>query len=275
MQPSSLSQGGFVHRFVSVDTVVFITLDTLRYDAAQTAFQSGQLTILAEYLPVTGWEHRHSPASFTYAAHHAFFSGFLPTPTAPGPHRRLFAAAFSGSESTGSETFVFHEPTLPQALSARGWHTVCIGGTGFFNLRNPLGSVLPGFFDEAFWEPSLGVTEPDSTANQVGLAVELLERHRGQLLLFVNISAIHQPNWFYLDGGGSKPETDTLASHTAALRAVDTALAPLFGAVGQRGSSSWIICSDHGTAYGENGYVGHRHGQAVVWDVPYAEFFLA
>ncbi len=35
-----------------------------------------------------------------------------------------------------------------------------------------------------------------------------------------------------------------------------------------------ILCSDHGTAYGEDGYHGHRLGHPVVWTVPYAEFLL-
>ena len=28
------------------------------------------------------------------------------------------------------------------------------------------------------------------------------------------------------------------------------------------------------TAYGEDGYTGHRLGHSVVWTVPYAEFLL-
>ena len=35
-----------------------------------------------------------------------------------------------------------------------------------------------------------------------------------------------------------------------------------------------VICSDHGTAYGEDGYTGHRLAHPVVWEVPYAEFIL-
>ena len=34
------------------------------------------------------------------------------------------------------------------------------------------------------------------------------------------------------------------------------------------------MCSDHGTAYGEEGYYGHRVAHPVVWTVPYAEFVL-
>jgi hypothetical protein len=36
-----------------------------------------------------------------------------------------------------------------------------------------------------------------------------------------------------------------------------------------------ILCSDHGTAYGEDGYFGHRVSHPVVWTVPYAEFILS
>lgn len=36
------------------------------------------------------WERRPTPVSFTYAAHQAFFAGFLPTPDRAGKHPRLF-----------------------------------------------------------------------------------------------------------------------------------------------------------------------------------------
>lgn len=36
-----------------------------------------------------------------------------------------------------------------------------------------------------------------------------------------------------------------------------------------------IVCSDHGTAYGEAGHTGHRIGHEVVWTVPYGEFVLS
>ncbi len=31
---------------------------------------------------------------------------------------------------------------------------------------------------------------------------------------------------------------------------------------------------NHGTAYGDDGYTGHRLGHPSVWTVPYAHFFL-
>jgi arylsulfatase A-like enzyme len=250
---------------------LFITLDTLRYDAAQTAWRENRLTTLGPYLGKDGWERRHTPATFTYAAHHAFFSGFLPTRVDPGLHPRLFASRFAGSETTTSRTFVFDEPTLPQALSARGYRTICIGGTGFFNPSSALGRVLPSLFDEAHWTPAFGVADPNSEQHQVDCATQSLAEAGPQpVFLFINVAAIHQPNWFY---GGTTPR-DTLDTHRAALEAVDRALVPLFEFCRRRRQTFCIICSDHGTAYGEDGHYGHRVAHEVVWNVPYAEFML-
>ncbi len=244
--------------------ILLITLDTLRYDAAQSAWRQGRLSTLAPHLGSAGWEERHSPASFTYAAHHAFLAGFLPTPLGPGPHGRLFAAEFAGSSSTTAETFTFEQATLPEALAARGYHTVCIGGTGFFNQQNALSRVIPSLFAESHWRPELGVTDPQSPRHQVAQALACRDERPNFTLL--NISAIHQPNRFYTNA-----EQDDLESHTAALVAVDQAFQELFEV---RKPTFVILCSDHGTAYGEDGYHGHRLGHPVVWTVPYAHFCL-
>lgn len=255
----------------SID-LLFLTLDTLRFDVAQQLWQEKQLVHLGPYLGDTGWECRHSPASFTYAAHQAFFAGFLPTPQSPGLHPRLFASRFGGSETTGDRTFVFDEATLPEALFKRGYHTICIGGTGFFNPSTALGRVLPNLFTEWHWSPSLGVASRRSEVHQVRQAVECVEATRdAPLFLFMNIAAIHQPNWFY----GSDAAIDTLDTHGAALLAVDCALPPLFDSLRARKRRTFcIVCSDHGTAYGEGGHHGHRLAHEVVWNVPYAEFWL-
>jgi hypothetical protein len=252
--------------------LLFITLDTLRYDVAQAAWRAGQTPALAAHLPPAGWEARHTPGSFTYAAHHAFFAGFLPTPIGPGPHPRRFAARFPGSESTGEETLVLDAPDIARGLAAAGYHTLCVGGVGFFNLASPLGSVLPGLFAEALWEPCFGVTEPRSTAHQVTAAIRGIERlpRARRLFLFLNISALHQPNYFYLQGATE----DSPASQQAALTYVDAQLPPLFEAIRAHGPTFAILCADHGTAYGEEGYTGHRLAHPVVWTVPYAEFYL-
>lgn len=261
-----------MNQVVGTHDILFITLDTLRHDVAQSLFERGELPVLARHLPATGWERRHTPGSFTYAAHHAFFAGFLPTPARPGRHPRLFATAFRGSTTTTRRTCVFDEENIVAGLAARGYRTICIGGVGFFNQETALARVLPGMFAESHWDPGLGVTNRHSTQRQVDLAIRRLEEAPGRSFLFVNVSAIHAPNHFFLPDGA--PRDETLESHAAALRYVDAALAPLFDACSRRHPTFAIVCSDHGTLLGEDGFEGHRVAHEAVWTVPYAHFFL-
>ena len=97
---------------VGTHDILLITLDTLRYDVASECLAAGKTPTLASMLPEGRWEMRHTPGSFTYAAHQAFFAGFLPTPASPGRHPRLFAARFAGSETATESTFL-----------ARSWPT--------------------------------------------------------------------------------------------------------------------------------------------------------
>ena len=260
------------NELVGTHDILLVTIDTLRYDVARDALAARQTPRLAAALPPGGWEERHSPGSFTYAAHHAFFAGFLPTPVARPKAPRPFALRFPGSETTASTTCVLDAPDLAAGLAGRGYHTACIGGVGFFNKQTPLGRVLPGLFAESHWEPALGVTDPDSTAHQVDLAGAILDRVPAdrRLFLFLNVAAVHQPNRCYLPGAAE----DSLASHAAALAYVDGHLGRLFDRCRRRGPTFVIACSDHGTAYGEDGHHGHRLAHPVVWTVPYAEFLL-
>lgn len=261
-----------VRRLVGTHDVLFVTLDTLRYDVAERCAAAGRTPHLCSVLPGGRWERRHTPGSFTYAAHAAFFAGFLPTPATPGRHPRPFALRFPGSETTTDDTAVFDAPDLVGGFRGVGYHTVCVGGVGFFNKQTPLGNALPGLFDESHWSPELGVTDPRSTENQVTLALDrvaVLPSAR-RVFLFLNVSAIHQPNRFYLPGAAD----DTLDSHAAALEYVDGQLGRLLNGLRQRRSWFAVVCSDHGTAYGEDGYTGHRLAHPVVWDVPYAQFVL-
>jgi hypothetical protein len=253
--------------------ILFVTLDTLRYDVARDLCAEGRTPNLAAVLPHGRWELRHSPGSFTYAAHHAFFAGFLPTPAEPGRHDRLLSLRFEGSTTTAAGTCVLDSADIVSGLRGRGYHTACIGGVGFFNKRNPLGSALPSLFDESHWSPELGVTDPRSTENQVALATSImsdLPRDK-RLFLFVNVSALHQPNGHYLREKGGE---DSIESHAAALEYVDRSLPPLFDAARARAKTLCILCSDHGTAYGEDGFQGHRLAHPTVWNVPYAELIL-
>jgi len=244
--------------------IIFIVFDSLRYDVLVNA----ELAELNQFVPA--WEKRHSPATFTYAAHHAFFSGFLPTPAKPGLHPRLFAAAFAGSTTTQANTFSFAESTLPEALANRGYRTYCIGGVGFFNKQSALGSVLPNLFQESYWNPAMGVTGKDSTELQVTTALNFMAKNKQPILLFINVAATHQPTCIY----HPTLKEDSVVTQQAALEYASKHIAHLLAAQQQRRDALVILTSDHGEAYGEDGYEGHRLAHETVFTVPYTEFVL-
>jgi hypothetical protein len=254
--------------------VLLMTFDTLRFDVASKALLEGLTPNLASILPADGWELRHSPGSFTWSAHQSFFAGFLPTPAAQGPHPRLFALEFAGSETVDEQTCVLDAPDIVSGLRALGYHAICIGGVGFFSKQNAISRTLPALFDESHWSPELGVTNERSTELQVRLACERLEAAGDRrVFLFINVSALHQPNNIYVPAG-DRPAQDSAATQKAALAYVDAQLPPLFAAMRLRGRWLAVLTSDHGTAYGEDGYRGHRLAHEVVWNVPYAELIL-
>ena len=116
------------------------------------------------------------------------------------------------------------------------------------------------------------MTSRTSAEAQIALACDIIDARLDaeRLFLFINVSAMHQPNCIFTDGA----EADTLTTQADALAYVDRQLPSLFGKLQQRGPVLCILTSDHGTAYGEDGYWGHRLGHPVVWNVPYAEFVL-
>jgi len=259
-----------MNEILSSHDLLWLMLDSLRHDVAVSEWQEGRTPHLARLVGPSGWERRHTPGSFTFPAHQAFFAGFLPTPAdATADRERLFAARFAGSETTGGNTKVFDEASVIAGLRAEGFHTLCVGGVGFFNQETALSRVLTDLFDESHWCTDFGVTCRESPRHQFAFAAERLAALPGDkpLCCFINVSALHQPNYYYCRDSGP----DDLVSHAAALRAVDAEVPLLMAAFAQRRRPLFhITCSDHGTAYGEEGFTGHRVAVPAVWDVPYA-----
>lgn len=250
--------------------ILFVTLDSLRYDVARTAYDMGRTPHLAALLPRGGWERRHTPGSFTLPAHMAFFSGFLPKLPRPEQPPRLWGCRPPAFKTVPPETFMFNAPNLLAGLGQHGYRTVCIGGVTYFSRETPLGSVLPELFDEDYWRPEFCSPEADSTRYQVNHTLEVADKHTGRpLFLFLNVSATHVPHGHYLG-----QSTDTMKSQRAALAYADEHLGRLITTLTAKAPWLVIMCADHGDAYGDDGYQGRGIAHPVVMNVPYAATVL-
>lgn len=262
-----------MQEIVGSHDLLMICLDTLRYDVAVAEEAKGTTPVLNQ---CGSWQKRHAPGNFTYPSHQAMFAGFLPTlaqPMALQEREMLFFPRNIGmGNQSPPEAFAFEGATFVEGLAKVGYATYCVGGVAFFNKRSELGRVLPGFFQHSYWHPSFACQVPESTAHQVDFMIrKLAEIPKTQRTFwYLNIDAIHYPNAFYLQGA----EEDSLATHSAALCYVDGQLERLFQCFKDRGPTFVIVCSDHGTCYGEDGYHFHCIAHEAVYTVPYKHFIL-
>ncbi len=259
--------------------ILFVCLDSLRYDVAKSQEEEGLTPVLSRY---GAWCRCHAPGNFTYPSHQAMFAGFFPVDTEVRNMKQRQTLFFSEDVGMGRKApkgaFVFQGATFIEGLAAVGYETYCIGGLSFFDKRTDIGKVMPGYFQHSYWNPSFGCRVRESTAHQVDFACRKLEEiPPGQkIMMYVNVSALHYPTDFYVPGGvkGYQGMPDTIESQAAALRYVDGELGRLFEAFARKGKTFVICCSDHGTCFGEDGCQYHGFNHDLINVVPYKHFFL-
>ncbi len=262
-----------MNQIVGAYDILFVCLDALRWDVALEEQEKGGTPVLNRYGP---WRKCQAPGNFTYPSHQAMFAGFLPVDEEIRDMKEREKLFFSQDIGMGRKAppgaYTFCAPTFIQGLEQAGYTTCCIGGVSFFDKRTPIGNVLPGFFQQSYWRPSFGCMVKDSARNQVDFAVGKLRQipEQQRVMMYLNISAIHYPNYFYVPGENS----DSKLTHGAALRYVDGALDSLFAAFRKRGDTFVICCSDHGSCYGEDGFHYHGLNHPVVNTVPYKHFIM-
>lgn len=260
---------------VGTQDILLICLDTLRYDAAVCEEAAGNTPVLGRY---GSWEKRQAPGNFTYPSHHAIFAGFLPCAfearNLAEREMLFFPKQIGMGKKVPEGAFGFSGSTIMEGLENVGYDTWCVGGVAFFDKRSDLGRVFPGYFQKSYWNPSFACPVKESTANQVDFLLRkiALAEPEKRIFLYLNVDAIHYPNYFYLDGA----EYDSLESHKAALRYVDGQMGRLLDGWKEiRGGGFVICCSDHGTCYGEDGCLFHGINHPVVNTVPYKHFFIS
>lgn len=266
-----------MNKIVNTHDILFVCLDTLRYDIAFQEQEKNNTPNLNKY---GKWQKCHAHGSYTFPSHMAMFTGFLPSPAEPTPlfeRERLFISKdmvsnTSSSTNVPESAFVFEGASFVEGLEKVGYETLCVGGVGFFNKRSAIGRVLPGLFQHSYWHPSFSCHIPNSLEHQLDLIERKIKEYESQqrLFLYLNIDSIHYPNYFYLEDA----KNDSVDTHAAALRYVDQHIERLFDLFKDRGKTFVIACSDHGSCYGEDGYHFHCLSHEIVYTVPYKHFIL-
>lgn len=138
-----------MNQIVGSKDILFICLDTLRYDAAVQEQEAGTTSVLNRYGP---WEKRQAPGNFTYPSHHAMFAGFLPcdfeAKSLADREMLFFPKQIGMGKKAPDGSFGFSGSTVMEGLEKEGYETWCVGGVSFFDKRTDLGKVFPGFSKE-------------------------------------------------------------------------------------------------------------------------------
>lgn len=262
-----------MNQIVGQAHILFICLDALRYDVAYEEQQRQKTPVLNRYGP---WRKCQAPGNFTYPSHQAMFAGFLPIDEGITDMKKREKLFFSEDIGMGRKApkgaYTFHGPNWVEGLEREGYDTYCIGGVSFFDKRTEIGSIMPSYFKHSYWNPSFGCRAEESPQNQVDFALQKLGQIPiGQkIMLYINFSALHYPNYFYVPG----TKRDSRQAHATALCLIDKQLGRLFEAFAQLGQTFVICCSDHGTCYGEDGVWYHGVNHPIVNTVPYKHFML-
>lgn len=262
-----------MNHIVGTHHILFVCLDSLRYDVAWEEQEKGNTPILNQY---GRWRKCQTPGNFTYPAHQAMFAGFFPLEEGIRNMKDRETLFFSEDIGLGRKApegaFSFSGPNWIQGLEQVGYDTYCIGGVSFFDKRTDMGKVMPSYFRHSHWAPAFGCRVKESPENQVEFAVHKIGQipRDTMIMMYLNISAFHYPNYFYLPGS----KKDSKEACGRALAYVDEQLGRLFHAFGSRGDTFVICCSDHGSCFGEDGVWYHGVNHPLVNTVPYKHFFL-
>ena len=256
---------------VTSDSVLFVTLDSCRYDT----FVNAHAPALKATGPLRAGQ---APGYFTYGSHSSMFVGFTPGVThAPTPLlnpkiAKLFKLVGAGHAGKGDEGYLLHGETIIAGFEAAGFATLGSGAMGWFNPQSATGRHLTEPFQSFYFDG-----EPGACGRQLAwIDDQLAGLDGGPVFLFLNIGETHVPYWHegaawdYQDNPCVPFQTedrkaDCVERQRLCLEHVDAKLAPLL----RRFEHATIFaCADHGDAWGEDGVWEHGFAHPMVLTVP-------
>ena len=254
----------------SSDSVLFITLDSCRFDT----FVSACVPNMRRVGPV---HQAQAPSYYTYGSHSAMFVGFTPglcnlnQPVLNPKFGKLFKLVGAGFPGRGTEAYELVGRDIIEGFKNRGARTIGSGAVGWFNPTVPTGRHLTEGFDSFFYPQ-----DTFSLGAQLDWLSAELENCDGDVFVFLNIGETHVPYYFSgapweIADNPCRPFQTVDRSEDCRLRQrlccefVDRTLEPLLNAFM---NSTILICSDHGDCWGEDGLWEHGISHPCTLTVP-------
>lgn len=251
-------------------SILFITLDSCRYDTLLTANTPN--------IKGVGKLHQAmAPGNFTYSSHAAMFVGFTPgvarykEPLVNPKYGKIFKMVGAGFDGKGTEFMTLEGANIIEGLKRRGYDTIGTGAVGWFNPDTETGRHLTNDFDRFFF--------PDnnfSLKKQLEWIGHELDGQEKPCFVFLNIGETHVP--YYHEGASWDPNYNPCVPFSdnndavecrrrqlACVEYVDAMLAPLLQAFA---TGTTVICADHGDCWGEDGLWEHGIHHEKVLEVP-------
>jgi hypothetical protein len=253
-----------------VESVLFVTLDSLRFDTAQRA-TCPALSRLGP--PTRAW----APGHFTFASHAAMWVGT--TPGVPGLKQpfldpkwgRLFRLVNEKIRATPRDGFALTGRNIIEGFGNLGYHTVGTGAVDWFDPETPTGHWLCQDFQRFFYPgTAFGLDR------QLDWLAEELEACGTPSFCFLNAGETHVPYWHEgapwgreenpcVPYGASNDRGRCEDRQRACLEFIDSRLAPLLDAFE---NATVLVTADHGDCWGEDGLWEHGTWHPKTMEVP-------
>jgi hypothetical protein len=254
---------------LSRDSVLFITLDSCRYDTFAT-------TTLPNMKRIAPLHCAQAPSYFTYGSHASMFVGFT-----PGINHSLrsflnpkFTKVFKLSESGSpneAPAYTLSGPTIIEGFRRLGFKTIGTGAVNWFNPETETGLTFTSQFAEFLYVGGTGDIE-----RQVRFLEDQIDQQPGDVFAFLNAGETHVP--YYHRGAdwdlGDNPcvpfqqvdrSADCRARQSACCVFIDQQIGPLLDRFSE---STILITSDHGDCWGEDGLWEHGVSHPATLAVP-------
>jgi hypothetical protein len=255
---------------MSPDDVLFISLDSCRYDS----FEAARLPTLTSVGPL----HRaQAPSHFTYGSHAAMFVGFTPgvadkaAPFVNPKFARLFRLDRAGHEGVAPPGFLISGDNIVDGFRRAGYATLGTAAMGWFSPATSVSGALRHGFETFDFAGGAGVQ------SQVEWLMREIDAAGDRpTFAFVNVGETHVP-YHFIGAPWDREDNPCVPFQTtdrsaecrmrqvACIEYVDRHLAAL---IDRFRDATILICADHGDCWGEDGLWEHGISHEMTLTVP-------